>query len=210
MGGRIAWTRVRSKRHRRRFHGGDAKPGSFPANCPRGRRFPLAYCSCQDPSMCCDSMIRTIVFAIFLLLVAAPTWARRSGRGSSRSASRSAPRSTRARSSRSSARSSFHHVPRRASRSAARMAARSTNGARSSAAKCTTCVRTSNGRIARSTAAKRSFQASHPCPATGKTSGACPGYVVDHIKALKRGGADAPGNMQWQTTAAAKAKDKSK
>jgi hypothetical protein len=25
---------------------------------------------------------------------------------------------------------------------------------------------------------------------------------------LNRGGADAPGNMQWQTTAAAKAKDK--
>jgi hypothetical protein len=38
--------------------------------------------------------------------------------------------------------------------------------------------------------------------------GACPGFVVDHIKPLKRGGADAPGNMQWQTTAAAKAKDK--
>jgi hypothetical protein len=31
---------------------------------------------------------------------------------------------------------------------------------------------------------------------------------VDHIKPLKRGGADAPGNMQWQATAASKAKDK--
>jgi hypothetical protein len=57
-------------------------------------------------------------------------------------------------------------------------------------------------------AAKRSFQASHPCPATGKTTGACPGYVVDHIKPLKRGGVDAPTNMQGQTRAAAKAKDK--
>jgi hypothetical protein len=28
------------------------------------------------------------------------------------------------------------------------------------------------------------------------------------MEPLKRGGADAPGNMQWQTTAAAKAKDK--
>jgi hypothetical protein len=27
-----------------------------------------------------------------------------------------------------------------------------------------------------------------------------PGYVVDHIVALKRGGADHPGNMQWQTS----------
>jgi hypothetical protein len=31
---------------------------------------------------------------------------------------------------------------------------------------------------------------------------------VDHINPLKRGGADAPGNMQWQTRAEAKAKDK--
>jgi hypothetical protein len=35
-----------------------------------------------------------------------------------------------------------------------------------------------------------------------------PGYVVDHIKPLACGGADAPSNMQWQTIAAAKAKDK--
>jgi hypothetical protein len=49
---------------------------------------------------------------------------------------------------------------------------------------------------------------SHPCPSTGKTYGACPGYVVDHITPLKRGGADSPSNMQWQTKEAAKAKDK--
>jgi hypothetical protein len=35
-----------------------------------------------------------------------------------------------------------------------------------------------------------------------------PGYVVDHIKPLACGGADVPSNMQWQTIAAAKAKDK--
>jgi hypothetical protein len=69
-------------------------------------------------------------------------------------------------------------------------------------------MRDSRGRIQRSPAARRSFVASHPCPATGKTSGACKGYVIDHVVPLKRGGADAPGNMQWQTTAAAKAKDK--
>jgi 5-methylcytosine-specific restriction endonuclease McrA len=49
---------------------------------------------------------------------------------------------------------------------------------------------------------------SNPCPATGRTSGACPGYVVDHIVPLKRGGADEPANMQWQTDADAKAKDR--
>jgi hypothetical protein len=32
--------------------------------------------------------------------------------------------------------------------------------------------------------------------------------VVDHIVPLKRGGLDDPSNMQWQTTAAAKAKDR--
>ena len=35
-----------------------------------------------------------------------------------------------------------------------------------------------------------------------------PGYVIDHVVLLKRGGPDDPSNMQWQTTAAAKAKDK--
>jgi hypothetical protein len=68
--------------------------------------------------------------------------------------------------------------------------------------------RDSHGRIARSTKAKDEFKKSHPCPSTGRTSGACPGYVIDHVQALKHGGADSPGNMQWQTTAAAKAKDR--
>ena len=69
-------------------------------------------------------------------------------------------------------------------------------------------ARDSHGRIKRSPQARRDFQKSHPCPSTGKTSGACPGYVVDHVRPLKRGGADAPSNMQWQTVRAAKEKDK--
>jgi hypothetical protein len=35
-----------------------------------------------------------------------------------------------------------------------------------------------------------------------------PGYIVDHVVPLACGGADALANMQWQTIAAAKAKDK--
>jgi hypothetical protein len=69
-------------------------------------------------------------------------------------------------------------------------------------------ARDKRGRIARSAIARHSFQKSHPCPSTGRSSGACPGYVIDHVNPLKRGGADSPSNMQWQTAEAAKQKDK--
>ena len=65
-----------------------------------------------------------------------------------------------------------------------------------------------HGHIARNPHAKEEFRRSHPCPATGKKYGACPGWVVDHVQALKHGGADDSSNMQWQTTAQAKAKDR--
>ena len=68
--------------------------------------------------------------------------------------------------------------------------------------------RNSSGRIARSSKATSAFKKSHPCPSTGKSSGSCKGYVIDHVQALKHGGADAPSNMQWQTKEAAKLKDK--
>jgi hypothetical protein len=69
-------------------------------------------------------------------------------------------------------------------------------------------ARDKNGHIARSSTARQQFMKQHPCPSTGKTSGACPGYVVDHIQALKHGGKDEPSNMQWQTIQAAKDKDR--
>jgi hypothetical protein len=68
--------------------------------------------------------------------------------------------------------------------------------------------RDSRGKIKRDPAQKRAFESHHPCPSTGKTSGACPGYVVDHVKPLKHGGKDNPSNMQWQTQQAAKEKDR--
>jgi hypothetical protein len=68
--------------------------------------------------------------------------------------------------------------------------------------------RDKHGKIKRSSAAKSAFERQTPCPSTGKNHGACPGYVVDHVEALECGGADAPSNMQWQTVADAKAKDK--
>jgi hypothetical protein len=125
------------------------------------------------------SSLRTPLLALLLVALLAPL-ADAQARTSSRSTRNSTPRTTRT-----------------AKRSAPR-----------TSTKCTSCARDSKGRIARSTAAKHEFQKAHPCPSTGKSSGACPGYVIDHITPLKRGGADAPGNMQWQTVQAAKAKDR--
>jgi 5-methylcytosine-specific restriction endonuclease McrA len=82
------------------------------------------------------------------------------------------------------------------------------NGARSTprrsarSDKCGSCARNSEGKIARNPAAVREFKKTHPCPGT------CKDMVVDHIVPLKRGGADIPSNMEWQTKAEAKAKDK--
>jgi hypothetical protein len=63
-------------------------------------------------------------------------------------------------------------------------------------------ARNSHGRIARSAKARRDFERK-----TGYPHGR-PGYVIDHVIPLANGGADAPANMQWQTKADAKAKDK--
>jgi hypothetical protein len=60
----------------------------------------------------------------------------------------------------------------------------------------------------RSASVKREFQLTHPCPATGRTSGAGPGHVKDHVVPLACGGSDAVSNLQWQTIRNAKAKDK--
>jgi hypothetical protein len=69
-------------------------------------------------------------------------------------------------------------------------------------------TRDKHGRIKRSSEAKDAFKRQRPCPSTGKSSGPCPGYVIDHVKPLECGGTDAPSNMQWQTIADGKAKDK--
>ena len=58
----------------------------------------------------------------------------------------------------------------------------------------------------RSPAARAEFVKANPCPANGKTRGACPGWEVDHVVPLKCGGQDDPANMQWLTVEAHKRK----
>lgn len=63
-------------------------------------------------------------------------------------------------------------------------------------------ARNQKGRIARSEVTKRQYMRQ-----TGYPKGRH-GYVVDHIVPLACGGSDTPSNMQWQTVAEGKAKDR--
>lgn len=60
---------------------------------------------------------------------------------------------------------------------------------------------TSAQAVPRDMSARQAFRVTHPCPATGKTYGRCPGWEIDHIQALVNGGPDTPANMQWLTHA---------
>lgn len=60
----------------------------------------------------------------------------------------------------------------------------------------------------RSKAVLAAFQRAHPCPANHQKRGPCPGYVKDHRQAHCVGGKDAIENLQWQTVAEGKAKDR--
>ena len=52
------------------------------------------------------------------------------------------------------------------------------------------------------------FRLENPCPATGETRGECKGYVIDRVIPLACGGVEEPSNMQWQTIAQAREKDR--
>jgi len=67
---------------------------------------------------------------------------------------------------------------------------------------CNNCVRDIAGAISHNPAPVRKFRAAHPCPANGSLSGPCPGFVVDHVKPLAKGGLDTADNMRWRTVAA--------
>jgi hypothetical protein len=60
----------------------------------------------------------------------------------------------------------------------------------------------------RSRTLRAEFMRANPCPATGRTSGSCPGYQVDHAVPLCLGGhaVDTPKNLRWITVEAHKTK----
>lgn len=60
----------------------------------------------------------------------------------------------------------------------------------------------------RSYSAKSAFKNGNACPVGGTRSAGCSGYVIDHIRPLCAGGPDIPANMQWQTVADSKIKDR--
>jgi len=70
--------------------------------------------------------------------------------------------------------------------------------------KCTNCAPPAKGGGGTSSSAMDAFKKEHPCPATGKDAGPCPGYEIRPVKPLDSGGADDPSNLRWQSTAEAK------
>jgi hypothetical protein len=62
---------------------------------------------------------------------------------------------------------------------------------------CGAPARNADGSIKRRTAVLTAFQRTHPCPSTGLTDKACPGWAMDHVVPLACGGCDAVWNLQW-------------
>lgn len=56
------------------------------------------------------------------------------------------------------------------------------------------------GQIIRRADVLAAFKRIHPCPSTGKTTGACPGWQMNHVIPLACSGIDAVSNLSWQPT----------
>lgn len=55
-------------------------------------------------------------------------------------------------------------------------------------------------RIPRPDDARLAFMQQQPCPATGQFTTNCPGWRVEFIVPLERGGTNTPSNMKWERT----------
>ena len=62
---------------------------------------------------------------------------------------------------------------------------------------CGAPQRNPDGSIHRRSAVIAVYRHEHPCPVTGKITGACPGWAINHVVPLACGGCDAVSNMMW-------------
>jgi hypothetical protein len=60
--------------------------------------------------------------------------------------------------------------------------------------------RDAKGQILRRADVLVAFKKIHPCPSTGKITGACKGWQMNHVVPLACGGIDAVSNLSWQPT----------
>jgi hypothetical protein len=60
--------------------------------------------------------------------------------------------------------------------------------------------RDAKGQILRRADVLVAFKKIHPCPSTGKTTGSCKGWQMNHVVPLACGGIDAVSNLSWQPT----------
>lgn len=60
--------------------------------------------------------------------------------------------------------------------------------------------RDAKGQIMRRADVLVAFKKIHPCPSTGKNTGACKGWQMNHVIPLACGGIDAVSNLSWQPT----------
>ena len=57
--------------------------------------------------------------------------------------------------------------------------------------------RNKDGTIKRRSDVLTAYKKLHPCPVTGKTTGACPGWAINHVIPLAKGGCDSVVNLNW-------------
>lgn len=62
---------------------------------------------------------------------------------------------------------------------------------------CGEPLRNKDGSIKRSTAVLNAYKKLHPCPVTGLSGGACPGWAINHVIPLAKGGCDSVINLMW-------------
>lgn len=61
--------------------------------------------------------------------------------------------------------------------------------------------RNADGTIKRRRDVLRAYKKLYPCPATGLSTGVCPGWSINHVIPLASGGCDAVYNLDWMPDA---------